>query len=168
MQAQDTTAANHDTTSFVSGGWVQLGAGLSSMPGFCQGLGLNIRFLNHILFSVQANDMWAFKTTDSSSFSDVAVMVGYIYPRKNFEFSASCGVSNYTGVSANTGNKARGEWSDYTIYSGPGLALRGQTMYVFSKHFAVGLDLYGSVSSSISRAMLMLNIAYSPFKWYGR
>jgi len=168
IHAQSDTI-NYDKEPFVSGAWFQLGAGVSSMPGPYQGIGVNMRFLNHILFSVQLNNTWAFKPTDSSGFTDVAVMVGCQYQYKKFAFSGSTGISNYVGVVAYTGDREKGLGRyDYTFYSGPGIALRGSAMYMFSKHFATSLDLYGSVSSSISRVMLSLNIIYSPFKWDGR
>ena len=164
MEAQDSTIQTQK--SFLSGSWIQLGAGTTTMPGSGYCVGVNLRFLNHLLFSLQYNYMWPFKSSDSSSFSDIAVMVGYQYQVKRFAFSSSIGISNYDGVSAFTGDRDKGQGIyNYAIYPGPGLALRGSTMYMFSNYFAVGFDIYGSVSSSISRAMLSLNIIYNPFRW---
>jgi len=164
IKAQDSTSQN--SKPFVSGTWIQLGSGVSTMPGAGQCIGVNVQFLNHFLFSIQYNYMSPFKSSDSSGFSDVAVMVGYHYQVKRFAFSSSVGISNYAGVSSFTGDRDKGQGLyNYAVYSGPGLALRGSTMYMFSKYFAVGVDIYGSISMSISRAMLSLDIIYNPITW---
>ena len=147
---------------FVSMAWVQGGIGYSSLPGACQEAGVNIRIEDHLLFSVAFNGEYSFNAY-GGGFQDMAVMLGYNMQITRFSLSFSGGISSYSGI-----NHIRQDTisKDYVGegFLGVGLALRAQAMYHFSRHFGTGVDLYASLSPQ-SQAMVLLNLAYSPFKW---
>ena len=80
----------------MSGAWVQVGMGAGTFPGPCQEIGLNFRFVNHLLFTVSGNEVPLF-TSNPNYFQDIAVMIGYYQQINRFSFSFSGGISSYNG-----------------------------------------------------------------------
>lgn len=102
-------------------------------------------------------------------FSEVSVLYGRVYrPAKWFHLSASAGPSVYYYTDKEIGGRSGGyiSWQTTTSrhYTGIGLALKGEILFITGEDLAFGFNLLGNINADRINGAILFSIAFGMFQ----